>query len=165
MPVRIGWITPTTRAGSGETSFVYAMQRAFGREARQRTFNPRDAGSIPAGPTSFNAAVSQSDQSSALRTRRMRVRVLPAAPIALPHPVSKTARKNSSQTYRQRERLLSPPWCAHPENWIGAYRGAGTMDARGCSSAGRARAVWPEVVSSTLAIRSISMAQLGRAIG
>jgi hypothetical protein len=34
----------------------------LGRVARQRTFNPHEAGSIPAGPTSFYTAVTQSEE-------------------------------------------------------------------------------------------------------
>ena len=33
--------------------------RVFGRAARQRTFNPREAGSTPAGPTSFFVPLAQ----------------------------------------------------------------------------------------------------------
>jgi hypothetical protein len=129
--------------------------------ARQRTFNPREAGSTPAGPTNTDLHRCSSMESECRASNADDAGSSPAGganPLTTSNPAAgvMAADRIRCRTHCQRVRLVSSSLVRSFPSWKGVYRSAGATDVSACSS-GVERGpynLWPEVVSSNLITRS-----------
>ena len=95
------------RRRAAQSLSTVAIHRVFGRMARQRTFTPPDAGSIPAGPTKHHAPLAQRIERRASNAEVGGLN--PSWRASFPsHPIClKNANRIRRRTHCQRVRLVS----------------------------------------------------------